>query len=190
MVVRGAILALSLSLVLASGAVAAELDALVGEGRAAIKGFGMSLKAELVAAMKAGGPVNALGVCNVVAPGIAAERSIAYHGRVGRTSLKRRNPVNAPDGWEIDVLNAFEARKAAGEDVKTLDYAAIVSENGARIFRYMIAIPTAEVCTKCHGTAIAPEVATAIDDLYPTDMARGFEVGDIRGGFTLRKVLD
>ncbi len=190
MVVRGAILALCLSMVTASGAVAEDLDPLIGESRAAIKGFGMSLKAELVAAMKAGGPVNALGVCNVVAPGIAAERSIAYRGRVGRTSLKRRNAANAPDGWEIDVMQSFEARKAAGEDVKTLDYAEIVSENGSRIFRYMKAIPTAEVCTKCHGTTIAPEVAAAIDELYPTDMARGFEVGDIRGAFTLRKVLD
>ena len=28
-----------------------------------------------------------------------------------------------------------------------------------------------------------------IDDLYPTDQARGFSAGDIRGAFTLRKVL-
>lgn len=190
MTFRSIMLALSLSMVAVPGAVAEDLDPLIGESRAAIKGFGMSLKAELVAAIKAGGPVNAIGVCNMVAPGIAAERSVAYTGRVGRTSLKRRNAENAPDGWEIGVLEAFEARKAAGENVKTLDHAEIVTENGSRIFRYMKAIPTAEVCTKCHGTAITADVAALIDELYPTDMARGFSVGDIRGAFTLRKVLD
>ena len=75
--IRSAVLALGLSLV-ATAAIAEDLDALIGESRAAIKGFGMSLKGELVAAMEAGGPINAIGVCNVVAPGIAAERSIAY----------------------------------------------------------------------------------------------------------------
>lgn len=166
-----------------------DLDALIGESRAAIKGFGAGLKGELVAAMEAGGPEHAIGVCNMVAPGIAAERSIEYRGRVGRTSLKRRNPANAPDGWERAVLENFEARKASGEDVKAIDHAEIVTENGQRIFRYMKAIPTAQVCTNCHGVDLKPAVAAMIDDLYPTDEARGFSVGDIRGGFTLRKVL-
>jgi hypothetical protein len=187
--IKSAVLALALSLV-ATSAIADDLEPLIGESRAAIKGFGMSLKGELVAAMEAGGPINAIGVCNIVAPGIAAERSIAYAGRVGRTSLKRRNPANAPDWWEADVLASFEARKAAGEDVKSLDYAEIVVENGSRIFRYMKAISTAPVCTKCHGTEIAPEVVAVLDETYPSDMARGFAVGDIRGAFTLRKVLD
>ena len=167
-----------------------DVDVLIGESRAAIKGFGASLKAALVAAIEAGGPEHAIGVCNMVAPGIAAERSIAYAGRVGRTSLRRRNPANTPDGWELAVLEEFEARKAAGADIKTLDHAEIVTENGQRIFRYMKAIPTAQVCTNCHGTDLRPEVAALIDDLYPTDQARGFSPGDIRGAFTLRKVLE
>ncbi len=167
-----------------------DLDALIGESRAAIKGFGASLKAELVAAIEAGGPEHAIGVCNMVAPGIAAARSIEYQGRVGRTSLKRRNPANAPDSWELAVLGDFEARKAAGEDVTAIDHAEIITENGARVFRYMKAIPTAQVCINCHGTDLQPEVAAMIDDLYPTDQARGFSVGDIRGAFTLRRVLE
>lgn len=167
-----------------------DMDALIDESRAAIKGFGASLKAELVAAIEAGGPEHAIGVCNMVAPGIAAERSITYQGRVGRTSLKRRNPANAPDGWELAVLEDFEARKAAGEDVKAIDHAEIVTENGQRIFRYMKAIPTAQVCTNCHGTELKTEVAAMIDDLYPTDQARGYSAGDIRGAFTLRRVLE
>jgi len=166
-----------------------DMDALIAASRGAIKDFGASLKAELVAAIEAGGPEHAIGVCNMVAPDIAADRSMAFEGRVGRTSLKRRNPSNAPDGWELAVLEDFEARKTAGAEIKTLDHAEIVTENGQRIFRYMKAIPTAQVCTNCHGTDIKPEVAALIDDLYPTDQARGFSTGDIRGAFTLRKVL-
>lgn len=166
-----------------------QLDGLIGESRAAIKGFGESLRGELVAAMEAGGPEHAIGVCNMAAPGIGAERSIEFGGRVGRTSLKRRNPANAPDGWELAVLENFEARKDSGEDVKAIDHAEIVTENGKRIFRYMKAIPTAQVCTNCHGVELKPAVTAMIDDLYPTDQARGFSVGDIRGAFTLRKVL-
>ncbi|MDE0059891.1 MAG: DUF3365 domain-containing protein [Defluviicoccus sp.] len=41
------------------------------------------------------------------------------------------------------------------------------------------------MCTVCHGTNIAPEVAAALDALYPDDLARGFEVGDIRGAFSI-----
>jgi len=167
-----------------------DMDTLIAESRAAIKGFGANLKAELVSAIEAGGPEHAIGVCNMAAPGIAADRSVAFEGRVGRTSLKRRNAANAPDGWELAVLEDFEARKAAGADIKALDHAEIVTENGQRIFRYMKAIPTAQVCTNCHGTDLKPEVSAMIDDLYPTDQARGFSAGDIRGAFTLRKVLE
>ena len=78
----------------------------------------------------------------------------------------------------------------AGAEIKTLDHAEIVTENGQRVFRYMKAIPTAQVCTNCHGTDLKPEVVAMIDDLYPTDQARGFFPGDIRGAFTLRKVLE
>ena len=55
-----------------------DMDALIAESRAAIKGFGASLKAELVAAIEAGGPEHAIGVCNMVAPGVALERSNAF----------------------------------------------------------------------------------------------------------------
>ena len=57
--------------------------------------------------------------------------------------------------------------------------------DGRRVFRYMKAIGTQPVCTACHGAAIAPGVAAALDDLYPEDRARGFGVGDIRGAFSI-----
>ena len=162
-----------------------DLAARVGAGRAAIKSFAGALQEQLKSAMAAGGPTAAIEVCEIAAPAIAAEASEDRGWTIGRTSLKLRNPDNAPDQWELSVLRDFEARKAAGENPAGIDHAEFVVRGGKRTFRYMKAIGTRAVCTVCHGTAIAPEVAAALDALYPEDRARGFEVGDIRGAFSI-----
>ena len=134
--------------------------------------------------------MNAIEVCNEVAPEIARKQSEATGFEVGRTSLKWRNPANAPDAWEREVLEGLEQAKAAGADVRTLEHYEVVSEDGRQVFRYMKAIPTGEVCLNCHGQKLDPAVAAKLDELYPEDMARGFALGDIRGAFTLTKPLE
>ncbi len=159
------------------------------EGKGIIKAFFGDLKGELVKGMKEGGPVKAIGICHTVAPQLAEAHSQMSGWEVGRTSLKLRNPDNAPDAWEEAVLQEFEVRKSAGEDPMKLVKAEVVEENGRKVFRMMKAIPTAEVCTKCHGDAIEAPVVSKLDELYPTDKARGYKVGDLRGAFTLKKPL-
>jgi hypothetical protein len=151
--------------------------------------FMTSLKGELKAAMKAGGPVNAINVCHEKAPAIAAELSQKHGWKIARTSLKTRNPANSPDIWETKVLNDFEARKAKGEDVKPMAFFEAVDADGKQNFRFMKAIPTGEVCLKCHGTDIAPAVKAKLQELYPNDMATGFKLGDIRGAFTITQPM-
>jgi len=169
---------------------AADTGALTQESRATVKAFFGQLKGELETAMKAGGPVNAIQVCNKVAPAIAEDLSKQYQGKVARTSLKYRNRANKPDAWETRVMQDFEQRKAAGTPVEALEVAEVVQQDGKRVFRYMKAIPTGEVCLKCHGQKIDPAVTARLDELYPGDMARGFAQGDLRGAFTLVKELD
>jgi hypothetical protein len=160
------------------------------EAKGIVKDFFTELKGELQAAVKAGGPVSAISVCQDRAPEIAAGLSEETGWEVGRTSLKTRNAaLNAPDAWERQVLNRFEERKAAGEDVETMTFAEEVEEGGAKRYRFMKAIPTGEICLACHGEHISPEVAAAIDESYPNDQAKGFKLGDIRGAFTLSKPL-
>ncbi|MDP6351680.1 MAG: DUF3365 domain-containing protein [Alphaproteobacteria bacterium] len=171
-------------------AAAGDFEDRTAASRGAVKAFAQALKGELVAAIKAGGPVHAIEVCNHAAPDIAAERTAAAGWRIARTSLKPRNPGNRPDGWEEAVLEEFEARKAAGEDVVNLEASEIVTAEGRRSFRYMKAIPTGGVCLACHGQSLAPEVSAALDALYPDDQARGFAVGDIRGAFTITQPVD
>ena len=161
----------------------------VAEARSVVKQFFGNLKGELQAAMKAGGPVTATSVCQAKAP-IITDMSSANSGwDVGRTSLKLRNPDNRPDIWEKNVLDDFEARKQAGKDLNNMEYSEIVMTDGRKTFRYMKAIPTADLCLNCHGVNIKPEVAALLDELYPTDQARGYNAGDIRGAFTLQKKM-
>ncbi len=159
------------------------------EARGLVKEFMGSLKGELKTAMEAGGPIEAIGTCNLKAPEIAGQKSQQFGWDLARTSLKLRNRDNAPDAWEQEVLQSFETRKGAGEDITKIELSEIVEQDGKRYFRYMKAIPTGKPCLKCHGDGIDADVAEKLDSLYPEDKARGFKEGDIRGAFTFRKAL-
>ncbi|MFA5626059.1 MAG: DUF3365 domain-containing protein [Thiohalomonadaceae bacterium] len=168
-------------------------QARIEHSKTVIQEFFGKLKGELESAMKEGGPINAIEVCNSVAPGIAHSLSTKYNMNVARTSLKTRNSNNAPDAWEQAVLEKFEERKAAGENPDTIAFAEIVETNGKQEFRFMKAIimpPEDKMpCLKCHGSNIAPAVASKLDELYSNDQARGYKAGDVRGAFTLRQSM-
>ena len=177
--------------VLGSGnALAGEYDERVAASRATLKEFMQSLKAELQKGMQEGGPVNAIGVCNRTALGIASTYSARHGWSVGRTSLKVRNPDNAPDAWEKAVLQNFDQRRQEGENPAGIEHYEAVEHEGEKVFRYMKAIPTAELCVVCHGSDIDPLVDAQLQELYPEDKARGYKPGDIRGAFTIIQPLD
>lgn len=176
---------------LAGGAARADdAEARVASSRAAVKELFDALKGELEAAIKAGGPAKAIPVCNEKALPLTMALSEKKGWRVARTSLKVRNAANQPDAWEKGMLAKFEERKAAGENPAQMESHEVVEKDGAKVFRYMKAIPTAEQpCLLCHGTNIAPEVVAELDKLYPGDKARGFKAGDIRGAFTIEQPM-
>ncbi|CDH43517.1 MAG: DUF3365 domain-containing protein [Candidatus Competibacteraceae bacterium] len=158
--------------------------------RVAVQKFGATLKEALQQAMQSGGAVNGIAVCHDKAEQIATDLSQHLGILVGRTSLKIRNPANAPDNWEQAVLKQFDARKAQGEPVDKLEFFAVIDDDqGQKTFRYMKAIPTAALCLGCHGEHLTPEVDAKLKELYPSDAARGFREGDLRGAFTLAKPL-
>ncbi len=165
------------------------VGALSKQSVAAIKGFAGELKKHLQDAMKSGGPANALNVCKTVAPSIAETHSKTSGLTIKRTALKVRNPENAPDDYELKVLQQFVADIAAGKDAKTMKKAEIVEVDGGKVFRFSKAIPTQKMCLRCHGENIAPELKARIDELYPEDKATGFKEGDLRGIFSISKKL-
>jgi hypothetical protein len=182
-------LTLVVAVFLATQSIASDVDTRIAESRKVVKEFASTLKTELMQGMQSGGPVNAISVCNHKAPEIAATASAATGWDVGRTSLKVRNPANAPDAWENRILENFESQKAKGADITKLEYAETVNTDGKQYFRYMKAIPTAELCVACHGSQLDPALEAKLDGLYPNDKARGFMPGDIRGAFTISQPM-
>ena len=155
----------------------------IKKSRILIKDFAGQLKARLKVAMKEGGPENAIQVCHIAAPEIASNLSNESEWKIGRTSLKIRNPKNLPDEWEKKVLLQFEQRKHSGEEINQLEHSEMTDEG----FRYMKAIPTQGLCLTCHGEKIPDSVSSKLKQLYPNDKATGFKAGAIRGAFTLVK---
>ncbi len=159
----------------------------MARAKTAIQAFAGELKAELTRAMQAGGPVAAIGVCKTeampITDRIATERGL----KLGRVSLRYRNPANAPSEWQTAVLEDFERRKLAGEDPAGISWAEFADVGGQQEFRMMKAIPTGGLCLTCHGTEIAPEVREVLARLYPEDLATGFQEGDLRGAFVVTR---
>jgi len=182
------IIALGLSLTAPSGYAADYSDELEAS-RETVKEFMQTLKKELQTSMQEGGPVNAVSVCNLIAPGIANTYSVRNGWEVGRTSLKLRNPNNAPDTWERSVLETFEERKLAGEDPAQMEFYEVVRVDGDKQLRYMKAIPVSRPCLACHGETLDSIVKTRLEKLYPHDQALGYQEGDIRGAFTITQPL-
>jgi len=74
------------------------------------------------------------------------------------TSLKLKNPANAPDGWERKALHEFEkgVEEVSGE----------VKIGGKRYFRLMRPLYYEKSCVECHK-------------------GQGYDVGDVRGGISV-----
>ena len=72
-----------------------------------IKQLGGGLKKELGMAISKNGVPAAIQTCKIQAPIITAQTHADSPLMIRRTSLKLRNLTNAPDAWEIKVLNQF-----------------------------------------------------------------------------------
>tara|TARA_Y100000052_G_C2955125_1_gene89570 strand:- start:805 stop:1473 length:669 start_codon:yes stop_codon:yes gene_type:complete len=167
-----------------------ELNAHADEARAAAMQLGQELKAELIAAMEAGGPMAAISVCAEMAPAIASRISDETGMEVGRTSLKTRNSANAPDAWEVESMERFLTSSANGYSLTDIERFYALEEEGETVFRFMKPIVMQEMCVMCHGDAVSDDVMEAVRAAYPQDQATGFAPGDLRGAFTVTKTLD
>jgi hypothetical protein len=134
-------------------------------------------KRELQQALQEGleqGPEEAIAACRLRAPEIATALS-REDVRVGRASHRLRNPANAAPEWVRPVLEGYLS-EASDRAPRTVALA-----EGRR--GYVEPILAQPLCLTCHGDAIAPALASRIEQLYPQDRAVGFQVGDLRGVF-------
>lgn len=142
--------------------------------------FQAELKAQLQAAIKAGGPKEAVSVCQQAAPAIAAAQSEASGAEVSRIAARHRNPAG---GVPEELAEAYAALEAAPlvEGKPATEVVQTGSGEGAKV-HVLSAIPMQDQpCSVCHGTAIDPALKAHIDQLYPGDLATGFTPGELRG---------
>jgi hypothetical protein len=130
-----------------------------------------SLMAELSAALERG-TEEAIGVCAIRAPEIAAE--LAGSGvRIGRTSHRLRNPANTQPPWVEPLLDDYLREESFAEPRSV--------RIDARTIGYVEPLYAVRPCLACHGSEVAPAVLDTIEAFYPGDRATGFEEGELRG---------
>jgi len=157
------------------------LSILERQAESIVKQFAGSLQPRLMEAIQTGGPVEAIRVCATAAPDIASRLSRETGWSVKRVSLKARNKSAEPDHWERDTLLQFESRLAAGEMPAQLTQVDQIDGQ----FRYMKAQIVQPLCLNCHGSTLDQDVAQALQNHYPDDAATGYQLGEIRGAFSL-----
>ena len=160
------------------------------EARKAATQVMTQIRAELMREMERTGPIRSIIVCKYSAPEMTSAVSRQTGMRVTRVSLRPRNrALGEPDAWEQQALLDFEKRLAKGEKAEGLEASEVVAEPAGRFFRYMKAIPMAQPCLACHGpvASMSEGVKAQLAQEYPHDRAVNYELGQIRGGVSVKR---
>jgi hypothetical protein len=144
-------------------------------GEEAAQSLRAGLSQRLMAAIAANGPAAAIDVCAFEAMPLTDSIAAATGFELKRTSLRIRNPRNAPDSLEVLALEWFDAHEAEAPT-------SLVQMDG-EVYRYYSPLRTAALCTQCHGPAESlPEpVHSVLRERYPADRAVGYREGELRG---------
>ena len=147
--------------------------------RAAAKQLGGALKGRLVEEMGSAGPVAAATVCSTEAVSLTTTVAADSGVKVGRSSLRLRNPDNAAPDWVAAWLAEQGERKAEG----VAGVARVDEVDGKRVARFVAPLAIEAPCLVCHGAAegLSSDVRGLIAERYPEDAAVGYELGDLRG---------
>ncbi len=191
----GSFRCLALFAALAAGSAMAtndEREQLLDEAREAAQDLIQQIGGELRREYELSGALRSVVVCKYLAPEVSSAISRRHGAQVRRVSLHVRNPMlGMPDAWEQAVLLDFERRQARGEKAERMEFSEVVKEPQGSFFRYMKAIPTAEVCLACHGPAeaLSPATQAQLANDYPHDKGRGHVVGSVRGAVSFKKPM-
>jgi hypothetical protein len=160
---------------------AQEITQVTAQGEAAANALMERLGAQLKGALESGGPVAAITVCQQVALPLTTAAGSEFEGvTIKRTTLKPRNPANAPDDRDRAVLMEMSAQSPPQPVIRWED-------GVAHYYRPLI---VQEVCLKCHGdpATFPKELSAALAAAYPADEATGYALGDLRGA--IRVTID
>ena len=138
-----------------------------------------ALSSELKAALARGGIEEAISYCNIQAMPITDSLAKAYDVKIKRTSLKTRNPDNAPNEKEQEILEGYLKLHQQGDSLKPS-----VHRIGVDKVLFTAPIMVQPLCLNCHGEvgkSLQQANYEIIKNHYPDDHASGYEMGDFRG---------
>jgi len=104
--------------------------------------------------------------------------------RVRRISLGNRNPKNAPQKDEVDMLKAFDLMVKANA---FLPKTVVQAHEDGSFKLYAPVTLNSRTCKKCHGDkeAVAPKIVKYFASKYRDDKGYGFHSGDLRGAIVV-----
>lgn len=149
------------------------------KGEEAATALMQSLGGQLKGALQSGGPVSAIQVCQQAAMPLTEAAGAGREGvTIRRTTLRPRNPANAPDEIDREVLTGMEAAM----DKESSPPGAVIRWESATA-RYYRPLLVQEVCLNCHGDpeSFPSALTDALAQLYPDDEATGYSLGQLRG---------
>ncbi len=144
-----------------------------------------ALSSQLKTAMKAGGVANAVGFCNAAALPLTDSLSSKYGAVIKRTSLKLRNPANAPDSLEAKMLDMYLIMSRMRNPVLVPK---ILEKNENEIQFFAPIMIKNETCLKCHGIlgqTMKEEDYAIIKKHYPNDEAIDYKMDKFRGMWSI-----
>lgn len=139
-----------------------------------------ALGKKLKNAIQNGGVENAISFCNLNAMPLVDSLSSKFSAEIRRVTLKARNPNNHPDNLERELLDAYAYQ---WKDSIPLQTNVQALEGSKYLFTKPILVDNT-LCLGCHGTTengLLKETLDFIKSKYPNDKATGYEIGDLRG---------
>jgi hypothetical protein len=131
-------------------------------------------------ALQVGGVENAIDFCKLNATPLVDSLSEQFGAEIKRVSLKARNPNDKPNDLEKELLEAYAYQ---WKDSIPLKSNVQVLNAHQYLFTKPILVENA-LCLSCHGTndnGLLKESDDFIKSKYPDDQATGYEIGDLRG---------
>jgi hypothetical protein len=161
------------------------IDAAMKRGNIIADSAQKLLGGTLKKAIKEGGVPHAIEYCNLSAYSIMDSIEAAFGANVRRASLRVRNPEDAPNELERQILEAYEYQ-VQNDDVLSAN----IQRDGEEYLLYTRPITIKDaVCLNCHGEVgkyLKTEDYALIKELYPEDNATGHQMGDLRGMWSIR----
>ncbi len=147
------------------------------------------LSGHLGEALGEGGVSYAIEFCSVEAIPITQRLSERFGVEIKRATHMPRNPDNAANEQEMEIIDTWINRLNSGDNISPVPLSG--KDDYLRVYSPIVI--TNQLCLQCHGNTendIDPENLELIRSIYQNDRAVNFEMGDLRGMWSIRMPAD